>query len=117
MKLIIAGGRNYKLGPKEFSRLDAEFQGTRAGWVKQVISGGATGVDAGGEFWAKCWGIPVRVIKPNWKKWGRSAGPIRNKVMAKTASAVVLFYGGKGTESMFQEARKQGLIIYDWRNE
>lgn len=111
MKLIIAGGRSYKLGPKEFARLDSEFRGK----ISQVFSGGATGIDASGEFWAKCWGIPVRVIKPNWKKWGKAAGPIRNKAMAKLAGAVVLFQGGNGTKSMFQEAKKQNLKIYDWR--
>jgi len=112
VKLIIAGGRNYKLSPHEFARLDKEFQGK----VTKVISGGASGVDASGEFWAKCWGIPIRVIKPNWKKYGKSAGPIRNRTMANAAGAVVLFTGGKGTESMFQEARKSGLTIYDWRH-
>jgi hypothetical protein len=35
--------------------------------------------------------------------------------MAKCADAVALFPGGRGTENMYQEALKAGLIIYDFR--
>jgi predicted Rossmann-fold nucleotide-binding protein len=37
--------------------------------------------------------------------------------MAQYADAVVLFPGGKGTQSMFDEATKAGIVIFDWRGE
>ena len=110
MKLIIAGGRNYRLNDKEYRLLD-KFTGL----VSEVITGGATGIDACGEQWANWHSIPIRVFLPNWKKYGKGAGPRRNAVMAMHADAVVLFPGGRGTESMFQEAKKRNLKIYDWR--
>ena len=115
MKLIIAGGRDYQLTYKDESDLDAlKFM---LG-ITEVVSGGATGADAGGERWAETVGLPVKpfpVSKAEWRELGRKAGPLRNARMAEYADAVVLFPGADGTESMYQEAKKRGLKIFDWR--
>ena len=108
-KLIIAGGRNYSLTLDDESRLDS------IGDVELVISGGATGVDRGGEGWAASRQIPLQVVEADWAAHGRAAGPIRNREMASIATAVALFPGGRGTESMFNEATKASLEIFDFR--
>lgn len=112
MKLIIAGGRKYQLTGRDFYCLDLHFKKV----VSEVISGGASGADSDGEYWAKRSIIPFKIFKADWKKYGKSAGPRRNVLMAQYADAVVLFPGGSGTESMYQEAKKYGIKIYDWRN-
>ena len=97
----------------DFHALDMNFEKK----VNEVVSGGAFGADAGGQNWARRNGIPVRVFEAEWKRYGMRAGPMRNALMAEYADAVVLFPGGRGTESMYQEAKKNGIKIYDWRNE
>jgi len=110
MKLIIAGGRDYRLTPKDIERLNALEN------ITEVVSGCAPGADTEGENWAREQSIPVKVFKADWKKYGRGAGPKRNQAMADYADAVALFPGGKGTENMYKQAQKAGLVVYDWRS-
>ena len=112
MRLIIAGGRDYSLSPVQLAALDAIHHDER---ITQVVSGGATGVDASGEAWARRNRIPVVVHKADWGKHGKAAGPRRNAEMAKVADAVALFKGGRGTASMFAEAERAGIRVYDFR--
>lgn len=109
MKLIIAGGRLY-----QFNTEDHAFLGTLEG-ISVVVSGGAPGADLEGELWAEAEGIPVKKFPADWPRHGRAAGPIRNRQMAEFADAVVLFPGGRGTASMFKEASKANLEIFDRR--
>ena len=110
MKLIIAGGRNFK--DKEFMFTLLNSLHPR---VTEVVCGGATGADTLGAMWAEQNKIPIIYFLPRWEAFGKSAGPIRNRTMAEYADACALFPGGKGTESMFNEARARNLIIYDFR--
>ena len=108
MKVIIAGGRNYRLTREDIDRLDALS-------ISEVVSGGAKGVDADGEYYADDRGLPIKRFLADWKTHGKAAGPIRNKQMAEYADAAILFPGGKGTESMYKIAIKAGIEIYDRR--
>lgn len=112
MKLIIAGGRDYRLTRKDIEALNAILQTIG---ITEVFSGGCPGVDREGEAWAYAHGLPVRIFQANWDEHGKEAGPIRNEQMAKYAEGVVLFPGGKGTESMYRAARKEALWIHDFR--
>ena len=107
MKVIIAGGRNYVITPEDMKKLDCVN-------ISQVVSGGATGADYYGEQYASSRGLPCKVFRADWRNQGKAAGPIRNKEMALYADAVVLFPGGRGTESMRKEARNGGLDIFDF---
>ncbi len=116
MKLIIAGGRDYQFSIDDYNWLTATF-----GKVSEVVSGGAPGADECGEIWAREGGMHIRVFDAEWDKWGSSAGPRRNRAMAEHVGpapdgAVVLFPGGRGTNSMYEEAKKVGCLIYDRRN-
>ncbi len=113
MKLIIAGGRDYQFTSMDYQRLHRIV--VDLVHVTEVVSGGASGADQCGEQWAGMLKIPVKVFKPDWDHHGKAAGPIRNREMAKYADSLALFPGGKGTDSMFNEARKAGLKIYDFR--
>ena len=109
MKIIVAGGRDYVLDQKDLEKLNSISD------ITELVSGGAAGVDKAGERWAESRDIAIKVFKPDWKSYGRGAGPVRNRAMAEYADAVVLFPGGKGTASMYQEALKAKIVIFDYR--
>jgi hypothetical protein len=111
MKLVIAGSRFAELSAADLARLDAIHA---EHVVTEVISGGAKGVDQGGAAWAAARGIPVRVFKPDWARFGRGAGPVRNREMAAYADAVAVFPGGSGTRNMLAEARRAGKRVFDF---
>lgn len=112
MKLIIAGGRDYQFKPSDYARLNALHDQCH---VTEVVHGGATGADECGANWARDEGIALRCYPADWETYGRAAGPMRNQAMASYADAVVLFPGGKGTESMYRIAKATGIEIYDFR--
>ena len=109
MKVIIAGGRSYTLtddGREKLDQID----------ISEVVSSGDPGADRCGCLYAQMHGIPVARFYADWQKFGRAAGPIRNRQMAEYADAVALFNGGSGTKSMFLEANKAGIKIFDFRD-
>ena len=109
MRVIIAGGRNYN----DYDTLleavsESRFQ------IDAVISGGATGVDALGERFAKERNLPLEIFLPDWNKHGKAAGPIRNKEMAMNADGLIALWDGqsRGTKNMIDIAQKIGLYVY-----
>lgn len=112
MKVIITGGRYYRLTDADLEFLD-ELRKTTG--ITEVVSGGASGVDADGEGWAHRNGISVRRFPADWDLYGKAAAPLRNRHMAEYADAAVVFPGGKGTESVAREARIQRLKVWDRR--
>lgn len=112
VKLVIAGGRNYpRFGDAEIDWLDALHVELD---VLEVVSGAARGADLWGEAWAKSRSIPVKRFPAQWANFGGAAGPIRNKQMAKYADVVVLFPGGRGSDSMRNEARKASKPVFEF---
>lgn len=112
MRTIIAGSRtlnDYRIVAQAMSEFAEE--------VTEVVSGCASGVDQLGEQWAK--NHPVRLARfpADWEKYGKSAGPIRNRQMAEYADALVAIWDGKsrGTKNMIEEAKKRGLIVFVFR--
>ena len=107
LSLIIAGGRDYKFTPEDRARLDRIPK-------REIVHGGAKGADAEGANYAAIHNLPVKEFPAHWHLHGPRAGPMRNQQMAEYADAVALFPGGKGTASMRREARKAGIMIYDF---
>lgn len=60
------------------------------------------GADLFAAEWAVSRRVPVKGYPANWRDFGLSAGPIRNRQMLReeTPELVVAFPGGRGTESM-----------------
>jgi hypothetical protein len=110
MRTIIAGTRDAKITMKFITDL--------IGWsgigVSEVVSGCSGIVDLYGEKWARFVGIPVKSFPADWTAYGRKAGPIRNRMMAEYAEALIAVWDGKsrGTKNMIEEARKRGLKVY-----
>lgn len=108
MKVIIAGGRDFKPRISDFLRIKEILLEHK---VTEIVSGGARGADAWGEFLGEKLGIPVKRFPADWDRQGKSAGPRRNQEMAEYADAVILMPGGRGTQNMREEASKKGLLI------
>ena len=114
MKLIIAGTRdfdNIDLLTKETDKF-IEVQKHRYITTRvTVISGCATGADALGMVYAAHRGYEVEKYPALWDRYGRAAGPIRNRVMAQKATACIVFWDGRspGTKNMIVECEKAGL--------
>jgi hypothetical protein len=62
---------------------------------------------------AKQAGLSIEVYPADWKKHGRSAGPIRNQHMLDVGkpNLVIAFPGGRGTADMMKRAEKAGIEV------
>lgn len=71
-------------------------------------------MDQLGIDWAGINGIPVKIFKPDWKKYGKAAGPIRNSEMVQNADALILVWDGisRGSSDMLKKATAKSLKIY-----
>ena len=82
--------------------------------IDEVVVGGARGVDTIAHQAAVQAGLETRVFEPDWDRWGRSAGPRRNRQMAEYADALIAVWDGasRGTRNMIKEARARGLEVF-----
>ena len=78
--------------------------------AKEIVSGGAVGVDICAEEYAKKNGIKLTVFLPQYKLYGRAAPIVRNKKIVDYSDKIVAFWNGnsKGTLSVIKYARKIG---------
>jgi hypothetical protein len=116
MKVVIAGSRgitSYDL-VRDFIESVEEAHMLPKKDITQVVSGGAPGVDSLGEQWARDNEISVRRFLPDWEKYGKAAGPIRNREMVDYTDAVIAIWDGKsrGTKSTIDYARSKGKPVY-----
>lgn len=73
-----------------------------------IISGGARGADLLAERFAMQYSIPTEIFLPDWAKYGKKAGLIRNKEIISSADQVIAFWDGEsnGTRSSINIAKK-----------
>jgi predicted Rossmann fold nucleotide-binding protein DprA/Smf involved in DNA uptake len=88
------------IGSREITDQDLIFDVLKKYQIKEVISGGARGVDSIAEKFTKLNAIPVTIFKPDWKKFGKAAGPIRNRTIIDNADIVVAFWDKKSRETL-----------------
>lgn len=103
MRVLVCGGRHYHNAYKVNAVLDDihDMLG-----INTIIEGGSTGADALAKTWAEDHEINVESYGPDWKKFGKAAGPIRNLRMIEEGvpDLVVAFPGNKGTDNMIKQA-------------
>ncbi len=82
--------------------------------IDKMVSGGAKGADLLAERYATEYNIPTIIHKPDWKKYGRCAGFVRNKLIIEDADIVVAFWDGrsKGTKNSIDIAKKLNKDCY-----
>ncbi len=76
--------------------------------INAIVSGGAKGADQLGERYARENNIQCIVLKPDWKKYGKAAGKIRNTDIIDLADYVLIFWDGQspGTKDTYEKTRK-----------
>jgi hypothetical protein len=111
MKVLVTGGRDFADREMLFACLDCIHSETP---ITHVIHGGATGADNLADQWAKSHGIPLTSFPADWMKYGKSAGPIRNREMIATKpDLVVAAPGGRGTKNCVDMAINAGIrVVY-----
>ena len=113
MKLAVVGSRTFNDYDLLKSKLD-EIHKRKP--ITVIVSGGAKGADSLAERWARENRIELLIFLPDWDKYGKKAGYLRNEDIVKNSDAVVAAWNGesKGTEhsiNLAKEYNKSCLII------
>lgn len=107
-RVVIAGCRDYNNYDEAKEYIDFCLSNIRKENDIVIVSGSARGTDALGERYAAENGFAVEKFPADWEKYGKSAGPRRNKQMAQSADYIICFWDkkSKGTKSMIEYANK-----------
>ena len=107
-RIVIAGCRNYNNYDEAKEFIDSCLIDINKENEIIIVSGCASGADLIGERYAEENGFKVEKHPADWKTYGRSAGPRRNKQMAELSDYVICFWDekSKGTKSMIDYAKK-----------
>lgn len=105
MKLAVVGSRtfnDYDILKNKLIQINERVP------ITLIISGGAYGADKMAERWAAENNIKTLIFLPDWQKYGKSAGFIRNEDIIKNCDVAVAFWDGKsrGTLSSINLANK-----------
>lgn len=75
-----------------------------------VVSGGAAGPDTLGAEWARANGVPLRVLRPDYRAHGPAAPHVRNRAIVAAADVVLVAWDGQsqGTLSAARAAAALG---------
>ena len=78
--------------------------------VKEIVSGGAAGVDLCAAEYARRNKLKLTEFLPEYKRYGRAAPIIRNKRIVEYADKIIIFWDGcsNGARSVILYAQKIG---------
>lgn len=116
VKIAIVGSRDFvdfelfiKMVEPVFSKLSEH--------IDCIVSGGAKGADSLAEQYALVNKINTVIYKPDWNKYGRGAGIVRNKVIIENSDLVIAFLknNSRGTTNSINTAKKlkKELIVFE----
>ncbi len=122
IKILICGGRHFneyevfcKTVKSIIEELKIELEEI------ELVSGGCEGTDKMAERFAEDNGIPIKVFLPDWKRYGKAAGPIRNRQMIVFIKDfdfryVIAFTSDKsrGTRNTIDLAKKNNIEVYEF---
>jgi hypothetical protein len=101
------------IGSRSFNDYDEVKKTLKDIVITLIVSGGAKGADTLGERYADENNIPKKIFFPDWKKYGKKAGFIRNTEIINEADLVVAFWDGEsnGTKDSIKKAKEQNKKI------
>jgi len=115
MKIAVIGSKtfnDYKKFKDIMDKFLKKFQDV------EFVNGGANGTDSLAQRYAREHGIPIKIYYPNWKKYKKAAGPIRNKLIWQNADIGIAFWDekSKGTwySLKFSKEMNKKLWIYNF---
>ena len=117
MKLAIVGNKSidkYDISYKSFcDQLEFIFHNDELR-PDTIVSGGAKGIDAFAKQFAYDNGLKYIEFLPDWKHYGRTAGPIRNKLIVEECDKLIAFwdYNSSGTKSAVKLAEKSNKLLH-----
>lgn len=82
--------------------------------IIEIVSGEARGADTLGERYARENGIPTKIFRPDWDKFGKSAGFRRNITIVNNADVVAAFWDGRsrGTANTIDLTKKANKTLF-----
>ena len=117
--IAIVGSRDYKNKSEAFSVLARLISGFNSNQKISFVSGGAKGADTFARDFAEEHGVEIKEILPDWDKYGKSAGFIRNKEIWENADFGLAFWDGesRGTKHSLEIAKKthKSIIVYNYK--
>lgn len=113
-RVIISGDRNWT-GSELESKMEWLFRQMPVGTI--ITHGGCKGVDMTADKVACKLGILVDLVPADWERYGRAAGPIRNKQMLDKGPQVVYAFhqkieSSRGTKDMINQTKRRGIPVY-----
>lgn len=121
MKIIVCGGRHFY----DYELLKRKIQTViNMHHLKyediEIVSGHCEGADMLGEKYAQEFGASITIFPAQWEKYGRAAGPIRNKQMVdyikEDENPLVIAFTSprtKGTRNTIKEAKKLNIPVIE----
>lgn len=107
MKVLVCGSRNYG----DYEKVKEKIKEIAPSCI---VQGGASGADFLAKKVANELRIECKEYKADWKKYGKKAGPIRNRLMLdenEDIEVVIAFHedieASKGTKDMINYARQK----------
>jgi len=111
MKLAIIGSRTLR-GSEVKTIIDFVIKNAKNP-IDTIVSGGANGVDAQAECYAKMHGIATKIYLPDYAAHGKRAPLIRNLKIIEECDALLAIWDGKsaGTAYTIRKAREAGKKV------
>lgn len=111
--VVVAGSRDYNNYYEAKEYIDCCISRISKNYKLIFASGGCRGADLIGERYAVENGFQIKRYMPDWQKYGKRAGPLRNKQMADDGDYFICFWDGqsRGTKSMIDFVIKSGKPI------
>lgn len=112
MNLGIVGSRTFNDKNKAYLVLDEVSK--MIGHIDLIVSGGAYVADKIGELYAESKNIRTLIFLPDWAKYGKMAGFIRNSEIVDNSDVILGFWDSKshGTKDSLLKAKKLNKTIY-----
>jgi hypothetical protein len=111
MKLAVIGSRTLK-GSKVKAVIEHVIAKAK-NEIKEIVTGGANGVDAQAEAFAKAKGLCCTVFLPDYEAHGKRAPLIRNLKIVEECDALLAIWDGKskGTAHTIRAAKRAGKPV------
>ena len=110
MKVAVVGSRNCEV---------SDLKNYLPEGVKEIVSGGAKGIDSCARTYAQAHGLPLTEFLPEYERYGRAAPIKRNLQIIDYADEVIAIWDGKtkGTKHVIDACKEKNKKITVYRVE